>query len=365
MKDYMKARFIAIYLPQYHPIPENDKWYGPGFTEWTNVAKAKPLFRGHYQPHIPADLGFYDLRLRETRVAQVELAKEYGIEGFCYWHYWFGNGKRLLDMPFNEVVKDKELDFPFCLAWANHSWEKKMWDNQKNNELIVKQNYNGEQDYREHFEALLPAFKDKRYITVDDKLLFFIYNPFGSDEIPKMMKLWNELALENGLKGFYFVGKTFFNEKKEQLLTLGFDSVYNETMLSIHHNLSLAQKVKLMIKRKVFKMPTVFPYKQASKLLVTDDAYSDSTIPVIVPNWDHSPRSGSNGFIFTDSEPKYFKEVVKDAINSVEKKPDDKKIVLIKSWNEWGEGNHLEPDLKYGTGYLEAIREAVNEKKNS
>ena len=142
------ARLIAFYLPQFHPIPENDEWYGRGFTEWTNVAKAKPLFKGHYQPHIPADLGFYALRLRDTIVSQVELAKEYGVDGFCYWHYWFGNGRRLLEKPFISLVADKTIDFPFSLAWANESWEKKLWDAKKKNEIIVKQEYLGVEDYK-------------------------------------------------------------------------------------------------------------------------------------------------------------------------------------------------------------------------
>lgn len=357
----MKARFIALYLPQYHPIQENDKWYGKGFTEWTNVAKMQPLFKGHYQPHIPSELGFYDLRLKESRLAQVELAKEYGIEGFCYWHYWFGNGKRLLEMPFNEVVKDKDIDFPFCLAWANHNWEKKLWDSKKNNEIIAEQIYGGIEDYINHFQSLLPAFKDNRYIKVDGKLLYIIYNPLDSPEIIKMMNIWNKLAKENNLDGFYFVGKTFYNNEKEKLLGLGFDSVYNETMLSIHHNLNLFQKIRLMGQRKLLKMPTVFPYKEAAKYFVTKEAYDEKTIPVIVPNWDHSPRSGTNSILFSDANPKYFKTVVKQAIDAVKNKPEDKKIVIIKSWNEWGEGNHLEPDLKYGRGYLEAIKEAIKE----
>ena len=156
------SKFIAFYLPQFHPIPENDYWYGKGFTEWTNVAKGKPLFKGHYQPHIPADLGFYDLRLRDTIVAQTELAKKYGIDGFCYWHYWFGNGKRLLERPFQAIVEDKSIDFPFSLAWANETWEKKLWDKEKKNEIIAKQEYPGIQDYIDHFYALIDAFKDKR-----------------------------------------------------------------------------------------------------------------------------------------------------------------------------------------------------------
>lgn len=357
----MKPRFIAFYLPQYHPIPENDNWYGKGFTEWTNVAKAKPLFKGHYQPHIPADLGFYDLRLKETRMAQAQLAKDYGIEAFCYWHYWFGNGKRLLETPFNEVLKDKDVDFPFCLAWANHSWEKKMWHNQEGNQLIVEQKYGGEEDYKEHFYTLLPAFKDERYVKVDGKILFVIYNPFGSNELPKMMRLWRSLAKKNGLNGFHFVGKTFYNERKNELLNMGFDSVYNETMLSIHHKLSVYDKVKKMFSRKVLKRPTVFQYKQAAKYLVTDDSKEETTIPVIVPNWDHSPRSGSNGFIFHNSKPKYFKSVVEQAIENTKDKPEEKQLIMVKSWNEWGEGNHLEPDLKYGTGYLQVIKESLIE----
>lgn len=169
------AKFIAFYLPQFHPIPDNDKWYGKGFTEWTNVAKGRPLFKGHYQPHIPADLGFYDLRLRDTVVAQTELAKEYGVDGFCYWHYWFGNGKQLLEKPFQALIADKSIDFPFSLAWANETWEKKLWDKNKKNEIIAEQVYPGDQDYINHFYSLLKAFSDKRYIRVDGKLLFIIY----------------------------------------------------------------------------------------------------------------------------------------------------------------------------------------------
>ena len=166
-------RILAFYLPQYHPIPENDKWYGKGFTEWTNVGKAKPLFRGHYQPQIPADLGYYDLRVPETREAQAELARQYGVEGFCYWHYWFGNGRRLLERPFNEVLSSGKPDFPFCLAWANHSWHG-IYNGLKTKEPVIAQTYNGIEDYKQHFYTVLSAFKDKRYITVDDKPLFLV-----------------------------------------------------------------------------------------------------------------------------------------------------------------------------------------------
>lgn len=172
----MKARIIAFYLPQYHPIPENDAWWGKGFTEWTNVGKAKPLYRGHYQPRVPADLGYYDLRVPETRQAQADMARSYGVEGFMYWHYWFGGGKRLLERPFNEVLASGEPDFPFALAWANETW-KGFAHGLANRNTLIEQRYLGEQDYIDHFHAVLPAFRDRRYITVDGKPLFMVYKP--------------------------------------------------------------------------------------------------------------------------------------------------------------------------------------------
>ena len=205
----MKARVLAYYLPQFHPIPENDKYWGPGFTEWTNVAKAKPLFRGHYQPRIPADLGFYDLRLPEVREQQAQLAREAGIEGFCYWHYWFGNGRQLLQRPFNEVLASGKPNFPFCLAWANHDWSTKSWQRGKgavdSSVMIEKQLYPGDEDYVNHFNYVLPAFRDHRYITVDGKPLFLIFDTYNFADVSHFIELWRDLAVKNGLDGIYFV----------------------------------------------------------------------------------------------------------------------------------------------------------------
>lgn len=170
-----KIRLIALYLPQFYPIKENDEVWGKGFTEWTNVAKGTPLFHGHYQPHIPADLGFYDLRLEQTRIAQAELANEYGIEGFCYWHYWFGNGDRILELPIENVLKSGKPDYPFCLAWANHSWTNATWTKINSNKtpiVIKEQKYLGKKDYELFFYDTLRFFQDKRYITVDGKPFF-------------------------------------------------------------------------------------------------------------------------------------------------------------------------------------------------
>ena len=196
------ARFIAFYLPQFHPTPENDEWWGKGFTEWKNVVKARPLFRGHEQPKIPSDLGFYDLRVPEVREEQARLAKEAGIEAFCYWHYWFGNGKRLLERPFNEVLESGKPDFPFCLAWANHSWYKKLWDPNapKKDILLAEQTYPGVEDYVNHFKTLLPAFKDKRYLKVDGKLFFVLYSINDFKDVSLFINTWRTLAKENGLE---------------------------------------------------------------------------------------------------------------------------------------------------------------------
>ena len=193
----VKPRIIGLYLPQYHPIPENDEWWGKGFTEWTNVAQARPLFRGHYQPRIPADLGFYDLRVPEVREQQAELAREAGLEGFCYYHYWFGNGKQLLERPFNEVLASGKPDFPFCLCWANHDWTNKSWikgNSMRMDSTIAKMVYSKE-DHIAHFKALLPAFHDRRYMTVDGKPIFAVYAPHDIPDVEQFIETWQKLQM--------------------------------------------------------------------------------------------------------------------------------------------------------------------------
>ena len=227
-----KARVIAIYLPQYHPIPENDEVWGKGFTEWTNVAQAKPLFRGHYQPRIPADFGFYDLRMPEVREMQAEYARRAGIEGFMYWQYYFGNGKKLLERPFEEVLASGKPDFPFCLGWANHSWQTLTWkrdaSKKEGKTMIMEQRYDGEKQYIDHFYYNLPAFKDKRYITVDGKPIFLIWNPMDHpDQISLLIKTWKRLAKENGLPGIHMIGScNGLTSTSEQIMGMGFDAVY-------------------------------------------------------------------------------------------------------------------------------------------
>ncbi len=351
--------FLAFYLPQYHPIPENDKWYGKGFTEWTNVAKARPLFRGHYQPHIPADLGFYDLRLKETRRAQTKMAQEYGIGGFIYWTYWFGEGKTLLDMPIWEMHKDEEITLPFCIAWANHSWEKKRWSADEPNDLIVEQKYLGEKDYRDFFYHYLELFKDKRYYRIDGRLLFIIYDVLADESLQDFIKIMRSLAKEEGLGDFFFVTRDDDCRNEGKVFSAGVDAIYDNNITNIHHKLHLTRKVLLYIQREVFGRPTVFSYKKAIDYMITEDAYREEIIPLIAPNWDHSPRSGGRAMILKDCDPKYFHELCMRALRSVENKSEGHKIIFVQAWNEWGEGNHMEPDLRYGKGYLEALKTAI------
>jgi hypothetical protein len=360
----LKTRIIAFYLPQYYPIPENDAWWGKGFTEWHNVVRAKPLFIGHKQPHLPADLGFYDLRLSDTRIAQAKLAKEYGIDGFCYWHYWFGDDKRLLERPFTEVLNSGEPDFPFCLGWANHSWYNKDWGGKGKDKILIEQLYLGKEDYEKHFYSMLPAFKDSRYIKIENKPFFIIFDPLSSPEIKIFMQTWRKLAKANGLTDFYFVGKTADNRKKDEIIEIGCDAIYNDDVFNIHHELSKIRKVYHWMTRNVFSIPTVFDYKDAVEFMVTEKDKPFDSIPTIAPNWDHSPRSKTKGIILKNSKPELFKKLVIKALNTVKEKPTENQIIILKSWNEWGEGNYLEPDIEFGTKYLEALKEGINEFKN-
>lgn len=356
----LKARVIALYLPQYHPIPENDKWWGKGFTEWTNVGKAKPLFKGHYQPRVPADLGYYDLRVAETRKAQADMAREHGVEGFCYWHYWFGNGKRLIERPFNEVVALGEPDFPFCLAWANETW--KGFDHGlKNRNILIEQLYPGIEDYTAHFYEVLPALKDKRYITVDGKPLFMIYKPLANTEIKFFISVWRELAILNGLKGIYFVGQNNEYKVTAELLETGVDAVntvrLNNYMVTKQ---SFGKKVFDKINRVIKNMPAAYPYSLMAKwFIVPEIDAKENVYPSIIPGWDHTPRSGREGLVMTNTTPEHFETHVKKVLETIKNKTEEHKIVFIKSWNEWAEGNYMEPDLKWGAQFLEVLKKHV------
>jgi hypothetical protein len=339
-----KIRVIALYLPQYHPIPENDLWWGKGFTDWTSVGKAKPLFKNHYQPRVPADLGYYDLRLPEVRQAQAEMAQEYGVEGFCYWHYWFGNGKRLLERPFNEVLKSGKPDFPFCLGWANHSWKGGIYKN-----TLIEQTYNGIEDYERHFYDVLPAFLDKRYITVDSKPFFLIFDPPNIPDPAVFIDCWQKLAAKNGLKGIHFVAHTYISKLIFSFIDIGFDAV--NIVRLFDHNGDATSFTNRVIS-KIFSKHVFYPeYKDVMRFFSGKEDTENNVYPTIIPNWDHSPRSGRFG-ILKNANPELFGKHLLRTFNDVKNKPEQQQIVILKSWNEWAEGNYMEPDLKFGRKYL-------------
>lgn len=383
-----KARVIAFYLPQFHPIPENDMVWGKGFTEWVSVAQAKPLFRGHYQPKIPADLGFYDLRLPEIREQQAELAREAGIEGFCYWHYWLGNGKLLLQRPFEEVLHSGKPDFPFCLAWANHDWTTKTWQRGKgqlnSQTMIAKQEYPGDDDYIAHFNYVLPAFLDHRYIKIDGKPVFFIYDAYNFKDVSHFINLWRQLAAKHRLAGIYFVAicnstttithnadgtisRTLPNLQSSQkvyndLLSLGFDGINSfgksrAEMLSTGKYRRLVQKAL----RTVFGfLPAVrFSYPKVMPHFFAPEDKWDNVFPSVMPQWDRSPRAGNYDGVYVNATPDNFRKHLEDALSLIANKSDEHRILMLRSWNEWGEGNYVEPDRLYGHGYLNALKDCL------
>ena len=351
-----KARVIAFYLPQFHPFKENDEWWGKGFTEWTNVAKAKPLFKGHYQPKIPADLGFYDLRLPEVREAQVQLAKQAGVYGFCYWHYWF-HGTELMERPFKEVLISGKPDFPFCLGWANESWMAKLWSkNGVTGKTLIEQTYSDDDDIN-HFKAYKRAFMDSRYIRVGGKPFFLIYRPFDMPDVEKFMQRWNHLLQKEGIAdGFYFVAHARNEEECDNLRTMGFDAINIGPTTRCRNLYKGFTKERLLNKlRRMFTgCPNMVEYKHINNL-IWKKGYEDKNdiLPTLIPNWDHSPRGGKNSLVFNHCSPELWAEQVLSILEETNRK--NNKIVMLKSWNEWGEGNYMEPDLKYGKKLIDIL----------
>ena len=379
-----KTRVIAFYLPQFHPIPENDKWWGKGFTEWTNVGKAKPLFKGHYQPRVPADLGYYDLRMPEVREAQAEMARAAGIEGFCYWHYWFGNGKKLLERPFQEVLLSGKPDFPFCLGWANHSWTNKSWEvgTKKVKEATLMEMIYNKEEYIKHFYEVLPAFKDKRYIQVDGKPLFLVFRPLEIPNPREFIELWQAMAQENGLKGIYFVGIAYnmlpqdwtlkniilknIADKSalyyKAVLNAGYDAVISRGYhRADYYCRSLKEVLWRSICMRLFKYTPVSrcEQKNINKYLYVKEDRWENVFPTLLPNWDRTARSGARARVYTGSTPEVFSEQLKSVVDLLSDKEDEHKITFLMSWNEWAEGNYVEPDLKYGHGFLDVLKKIV------
>ena len=364
-----KIKFLAYYLPQYHPIPENDAWWGKGFTEWTNVAKAKPLFKGHYQPILPADLGFYDLRSPEVQRQQAQLAQQYGVDGFIYYQYWFGNGKMLLEQPSEQMLKNKDIILPFCFCWANETW-KGIWHGLDNPAVLIEQTYQGKQGFIAYFNYLLPFFKDERYIKVNNKPMFHIYRIEDIPDLEMFLETFNNLATQAGFNGVYFVATILGNPNVVDLNRriygyVGLDAFYkmrySKNFFFVDKSFlgKIENKIRIKLdgsyKIGVRTKPLVFDYKKG---VSTFNIKFPNTkyISCVFPNWDNSARSGKRSLIYKNSTPTAWQEHLQIAVNELLKNPENPSFVMIKSWNEWAEGNYLEPDQKFGLQWLEAIK---------
>jgi lipopolysaccharide biosynthesis protein len=355
MRETMrKFRLIAFFLPQFHPIPENDVWWGKGFTEWTNVTKASPFFSGHYQPHLPADLGYYDLRLKETRHDQIALARKYGIDGFCYHYYWF-SGKRLLHRPLDEMLADYDNDMPFCLCWANENWTRR-WDAAEN-EILIAQRYLPDDDLN-FIKDLTPFLKDPRYIKINGALLLIVYRPQHLRDPKATAQIWRDYCHSNGIGEIHLCAAlTHGNTDYAQF---GFDSGVEFPP----HNLNINTVNEKLVFHQPFKGRTFFFHEVA-------DTYLNRTYPsnnvfrCVFPSWDNTARTKHHALIVLNGTPENYEYWLAKAIQrTTEDFPDQERIVFINAWNEWAEGCHLEPDHKDGLKFLDATLRAKASQSN-
>lgn len=364
------VKTIAFYLPQYHETEENNKWWGEGFTEWTGVRKAKPLYPGHYQPREPLNDNYYDLTNPDTLKWQAKLAREYDIYGFCIYHYWFGD-KQLLQKPAEMLLENRDIDINYCFSWANESWirtwsalEGNNWNadedlrmSHKGPSVLAEQKYGLKEDWKRHFLYLLPFFQDERYIYIDEKPVFVIYIPEKIKCLHSMLKYWNELALESGLKGIYFIST---NNIKIQDKNLNANLIFEPKLYWKDGPMSFWDKYKgMLMKRKGVRKMHVFSYKKFWRYILQREYKGDrKTYLGGMVGFDKTPREQDRATLFRRSTPylfkKYYKQLVKNSMTA------GNDILFINAWNEWGEGAYLEPDKKNKYQYLEAIK-SVNE----
>jgi glycosyltransferase involved in cell wall biosynthesis len=353
--DAEGVRLIAFYLPQFHPIPENDAWWGKGFTEWRNVAQARPLFPGHYQPHMPADLGFYDLRLPETRKWQAELAKSAGIHGFCYYHYWF-NGKRLLHRPLEEILASGEPDFPFALCWANDPWSRR-WDG-RDDDLLQAQEYSHEDDIA-HIRWLMSALKDPRAITVDGKPMFLVYRALHLPDPARTCETWREEAGRAGLAGLHLVAVETAWDLERDATDLGFDAkvLFHPQFGWLMTHVANERGGRLVVDGKPDLQ--VYDYETVRQAINELSAVNYRRYESVFPGWDNTPRVADKGVVIYGATPTSYETWLRDAIARARAAPAPHRLIFVNAWNEWAEGCHLEPDLLNGRAYLQATRAAI------
>jgi len=353
---------IALHLPQFHPTPQNDEWWGKGFTEWTNVVRAKPVVPGHYQPHLPADLGFYDLRLAEVRAAQAALATQYGVSGFCYYHYWF-TGNRILERPVNDIVASGQPDFPFCLCWANENWTR-TWDG-RSGQVLLGQDYSAEDDQR-HIQALIPYFSDRRYIRVDGRPLFLVYRTELMPNPQSTADIWRKAAQQAGLGDLFLVRVESFAQDIDPR-SVGFDAA-----VEFAPDWQRTGEMHFTRQQHVMSFLGLFPkgyfgdqrfadYRKMVALMQAKPEPAYARYRCVTPGFDNSARRKKDALIFLNSSPELYQSWLTEVARQelANSRPADQKLVFINAWNEWAEGNHLEPCQKWGHAYLQATRNAL------
>jgi lipopolysaccharide biosynthesis protein len=344
-------KLIAFYLPQFHPIPENDAWWGKGFTEWRSVVRAQPKFKGHYQPQLPSDLGFYDLRVPETRAAQATLAREHGIHGFCYYYYWF-NGRRLLERPLAEVLTSGEPDFPFCVCWANENWTRR-WDGQ-DKDVLIAQEYSPDADAR-LIADLAPLFRDPRYIRVRGRPLLVIYRANLLPDPRASAERFRKQAKDEGLEDLYLAFVHVPGMVAPQ--TWGFDAGVEFPP----HNLLVGDLTPSIEITDPQFQGKIWDYVYSAKAAIAQRRPDFRLHRGIMVGWDNTARLPNNSNVFVNAHPANYQRWLAALLNeTVRLDPPDEQLVFINAWNEWAEGCHLEPDLAFGRAYLEATRAALN-----
>ena len=373
-------KIIPLYLPQFHTIPENDEWWGKGFTEWVNVREAKPLFEGHNQPRVPLNNNYYDLSDIETLKWQCRIAKEYGIYGFCMYHYWF-NGHLLLEKPMEMLLAHPEIDIKYCISWANHDWTDAWKASNRQPKVLIAHNFDDEKDWVDHFNYLLPFFKDPRYMTENNKPLMVIYIPNIIRKLKKMLNVWSQMARDNGFDGLTFIyqsaASSFDNSWDHSLFDYGVEMNPGYVGLANRQKNSSffpkLMKYSHEIKRFLHIRRSLLPQKKITEVSKADYDYTwqrilelrpISNAPKMIPcaftDWDNTPRHKERGYLFQGVSPDKFKSYFKQLIDNT-KNFYDTDMIFVFAWNEWAEGGYLEPDEKNGFAFLEAIKECLSE----
>lgn len=358
-----KVNIIAMYLPQFYETEENNKWWGKGFTDWISAKNAKPLFEKHFQPHVPLNNNYYNMLDKQTMENQQKMMTEYGIYGMCFYHYWFKDGKKILEKPAENLLKWKDIDMPFCFSWANESWarswsnidEKNVWTSLNESKaeiqsnpsgILLEQDYGNKKEWIEHFTYLNHFFQDERYIKIDNKPIFLIYKPSLLNVFSEMKQVWNQLAYENGFDGIYYIACNNIENREYDKILL------HEPQYTLQESACTPYGVKKNVR-------AYYKYENIWKKIVARQIKKNNIWYGGFVGYDDTPRRGKGGTVIDKASPKIFEKYLKMLIKKNEIKGN--KLVFINAWNEWGEGMHLEPDEANKYEYLNAVKHAINE----